>query len=211
MELSADEIRALAAAAAAGGGAGTGLSALLYVGLAALSAFLGAMLGEYAKTRGKTLATRRDLEEIVAQLRETTRAAEDIKARVAGQSAAGSLIRQDQYRTAVALHERIVRVTTTLNRLRSGRPAPEGFLDGGDVVALTEVYEDLAIKRFLLGPGLHGSLSRQAGVALRMAQGMGDDTLWGAATAALSVEYDSFAETMRRTFDVAAITGATAT
>jgi hypothetical protein len=78
------------------------------------------------------------------------------------------------------------------------------------VVPLTEVYEDLAIKRFLLGPALHGSLSRQAGVALRMAQGMGDDTLWGAAAAALSVESDGFAEIMRRTFNVVAVTGATA-
>ncbi len=50
----------------------------------ALVAGVGAFLGTYLKTKGQNLATREDLALIVEQLRLTTRATEEIKAKIGG-------------------------------------------------------------------------------------------------------------------------------
>src|SRR5713226_6012606 len=44
--------------------------------------FLNPYYSEYAKTKGKQLATHEDLKDILAQLKETTRAVEAVKAEV---------------------------------------------------------------------------------------------------------------------------------
>lgn len=46
---------------------------------------IGAYGGAYLREKGKNLATHEDIEKIVAQLRKTTEAAEDIKAQISGE------------------------------------------------------------------------------------------------------------------------------
>ena len=49
------------------------------------------------------------------------------------------------------LSEKLVRVMTNLNRMRSGQPAPENFMSHNEVVPLTEIFEGLEIHRLMLG------------------------------------------------------------
>ena len=52
------------------------------------------------------------------------------------------------------------------------------MLVGGDVVPLTEVYEELNVRALLLGPRLHAALIDAAHAALRLAKDdAGDDWL----------------------------------
>ena len=48
-------------------------------------------------------------------------------------------------------NEKLMRVMTNLNRMRSGQSAPENFISHNEVVPLTEIFEDLEIHRLLLG------------------------------------------------------------
>ena len=75
----------------------------------------------------------------------------------------------DRFALITGLSARLERVITNLNRLRSGQPAPDGFMKQNEIVPLTEIFEDLEIHRLVLGEDFHRLFLKQAQVALKVA------------------------------------------
>lgn len=97
----------------------------------------------------------------------------------------------DQYLLVTELFHKINRVATDLNRHRRGITV-EGLLNKGDIVPLTQVYEELSSKRYLLGHRFHDVLSRLSAVVLKIAQDS------GAASKQLEAEYLSLIDEFNR-------------
>lgn len=74
----------------------------------------------------------------------------------------------DQYLLATELFHKVGRIVTDLNRHRHGVTV-DGLLLGNDVVPLTQVYEELSSKRYLLGSRFHDVLRRHCDLVLRIA------------------------------------------
>lgn len=74
----------------------------------------------------------------------------------------------DQYLLVTELFHKIKRVATDLRRHQHGIVV-EGLFDKHDIVPLTQVYEELSSKRYLLGSQFHDVLSRLSNVVLRIA------------------------------------------
>lgn len=75
----------------------------------------------------------------------------------------------DRFALITGLSMRLERVMTNLNRLRSGQAAPDGFMKQNEIVPLTEIFEDVEIHRLVLGEDFHSLFSKQAQLALRIA------------------------------------------
>ena len=75
----------------------------------------------------------------------------------------------DRFALITGLSARLERVMTNLNRLRSGRPAPDGFMKRNEIVPLTEIFEDVSIHRLVLGEDFYTLFSKQAEFALKAA------------------------------------------
>ena len=67
------------------------------------------------------------------------------------------------------LSEKLMRVMTNLNRMRSGQQVPENFMSHNEVVPLTEIFEELEIHRLMLGEVLYRLLLAQSTLALKEA------------------------------------------
>lgn len=74
----------------------------------------------------------------------------------------------DQYLLVTELFHKIKRVATDLNRHRQGVTV-DGLFLGIDIVPLTQVYEELSSKRYLLGSRFHDVLRRHCDLVLRIA------------------------------------------
>jgi hypothetical protein len=76
---------------------------------------------------------------------------------------------------------RIERITTNLNRARSGTDVPGLFKadahGSNDIVPLTAIFEELEGKRFLLGPDFYRLLQRQAELTLQFGQAKSDEDI----------------------------------
>src|SRR5918992_5048596 len=75
----------------------------------------------------------------------------------------------DRFALISGLSARLERVMTNLNRLRSGQPAPDGFMKQNEIVPLTEIFEDVSIHRLVLGEDFYRLFSKQAEFALKAA------------------------------------------
>ena len=75
----------------------------------------------------------------------------------------------DRFALITGLSARLERVMTNLNRLRSGQPAPDGFMKQNEIVPLTEIFEDLEIHRLVLGEDFYRLFGEQAQLALQVA------------------------------------------
>jgi hypothetical protein len=75
----------------------------------------------------------------------------------------------DRYEAFVDLTSRLQHIATDINRLRNGHQAVDDFMKDNEVVPLTAVYEDLNIRRLLLGDKRHDLLREAARIALSMA------------------------------------------
>jgi hypothetical protein len=62
----------------------------------------------------------------------------------------------DRFALITGISTRLERVMTNLNRLRSGQPAPDGFMKQNEIVPLTEIFEDVSVNRLDLGEDFHG-------------------------------------------------------
>ncbi|MGY1694702.1 hypothetical protein ACI780_07275 [Geodermatophilus sp. SYSU D00814] len=113
--------------------------------------------------------------------------AERLRLQLARRSGFEEKILTDRYVTLADLHTRLQRMTTTANRAHHGSALPDGFVVAGDVVPLTEVYEQLDVQEILLGPRLHPALLEAAGVVLRMVDAAHTDDWPSAASAWLEV------------------------
>lgn len=106
--------------------------------------------------------------------REFDRNAKVFDALLRRRSAFEEKILTERFESVAALYGRLQRVTTNLNRLRHGMPTPADFLVDGEIVPLTEIFEDITIERLVLGESYHEQLNRLARIALRMANADAD-------------------------------------
>ena len=104
----------------------------------------------------------------------------------------------DRFSLIAAFASRLERVMTNLNRLRSGRAAPDGFMKQHEIVPLTEIFEDLNVHRLVLGEVFHGLFLNQAQLALRAANTSSDEG-WKA----LAEEWIGVQEAIRREAEAA--------
>jgi hypothetical protein len=82
--MSADEVRAIVTQVLGNGVPLQEHVYLIIVFASLLASGIGAWLGSYLREKGKNYATREDLDKIIEQLRQTTRATEEIKAQISG-------------------------------------------------------------------------------------------------------------------------------
>jgi hypothetical protein len=82
----------------------------------------------------------------------------------------------ERYKLISEFAYRLSRITTDLNRVRHGQDV-EGLFKDNEVVPLTAVFEDLAIRSFQLSEKFHKFFFEQAGVVLQMAQTSTDEEL----------------------------------
>lgn len=66
-------------------------------------------------------------------------------------------------------NEKLMRVMTNLNRMRSGQPVPQDITKHGEIVPLTEVFEELEVHRLMLGGEFYGLFLAQSQLALKVA------------------------------------------
>lgn len=173
---------------------------LIFAVIAVLSTYVGA----YLKKKGETFATKEDFNVLLAQVKKTNRATEQIKTAIARRSDFEKQILLDQYKMVVDLETDIMTISTNLNRLRSGAQVPE-FIVGGDIVPLTRVFEQLAINRWLLRDQFYSLLLRQAQLLLAIANEREPGSLRN-----LMGEWErsvtNFSEVMDRVFKISRIT-----
>jgi len=85
----------------------------------------------------------------------------------------------DRFALVTSLHARLENVMTNLNRRRKGKPPTAGFIENGEIVPLTSVFEDLEIHRLVLGEDFHALFTRMARMALETANvAMSDSEAW---------------------------------
>lgn len=75
----------------------------------------------------------------------------------------------DRFALITGLSARLEKVMTNLNRIRSGQPFPDGFMQQNEVVPLTEIFEDLSVHRLILGEDFHDLFWRKSQLALKAA------------------------------------------
>jgi hypothetical protein len=173
---------------------------LIFAVLAVLSTYLGA----YLKKKGETFATREDFNVLLAQVKKTNRATEQIKTAIAKRSDFEKQILLDQYKMVVDLETNIMTISTNLNRLRSGTQIPEFIVDG-DIVPLTRVFEQLAINRWLLRDQFHSLFLHQARLLLAIANER-DAGLLRKLLGEWEQSVTNFSEAMDRVFKISTIT-----
>ena len=82
--MSADEVRAIVAQVVGNGVPLQGPVYLILVLVSLLASGIGAWFGSFLSEKGKNYATRQDLDNIIEQLRRTTKITEEIKAQISG-------------------------------------------------------------------------------------------------------------------------------
>lgn len=92
-------------------------------------------------------------------------------------SAFEEMILIERFELMSSLDARLQRIMTNLNRARSGHPVPDGFLTDGELVPLTEVFEDIEIGRLKLGEDLRNRMESLAQAALT-ASNAADENEW---------------------------------
>ncbi|MGH3518224.1 MAG: hypothetical protein ACRDQ7_12560 [Haloechinothrix sp.] len=101
--------------------------------------------------------------------------------RIDGRSSFENRVLTDRYDIFNQLFARLTRITTDLNRVRSGSaPHTEPFLtkigNRTEIVPLTELFEDLELHRLVLGDEIYNELSETADLVLRMANAGSDES-----------------------------------
>jgi len=167
--------------------------------IAAAAAGLAAYLGSYLQTAGQQRAIQENFEKILEQ----TKSIETLKTDIAAAGALSIEIRQGQFEAAKQLFEKLGQIHTNWNRYRQGQDVPEGFINKSDLVPLTEVYDELGSKNYLLGDELYTNLKSQADKMLEIAMTGGADK---EVYQTLSKEFEDIRTTfntlMAETFDI---------
>jgi len=109
----------------------------------------------------------------------------------------------DQYEMVTALQLRLAGIGADINRVRSGTDV-EGFMQGREIVPLTQVYVDLQARRFLLKEPFYRLLNAQADVLLASANADSADE-WERLGRRYLALIDEIRAEMNRTFGIDAI------
>lgn len=162
-----------------------------------LLAIGGAFLFVFQKIAEKAVAQAFDRHAKALELRLTRRSAFEEK------------ILTDRYLALLELNGRLHQFLTTLNRMRSGQPAPEGFYADGhprEVVPLTAIFEDIEAKRLTLAEEFHELLVQKAQLALEAVNLGPDRGAWDAHTQKLSDLQQRIHQSARKVFKLEEIT-----
>lgn len=110
----------------------------------------------------------------------------------------------DRFTLIASFSTRMHKVTTALNRIRAGQPAPDGFLVHGEIVPLTEIYEDISASKLVLGETFHSMHLDKTHAMLRLANAPDDDA-WNAAIAELAAIENTLLAEAERVFGISRI------
>lgn len=110
----------------------------------------------------------------------------------------------DRFTLLASFSTRMHKVTTTLNRIRSGQPMPAGFLVHNEIVPLTGIYEDISANRLVLGETFHAMLCEKADAMMRLANAPDDDA-WNAAGGELAAIESRLLAEAERVFGISRI------
>ena len=95
----------------------------------------------------------------------------DRELRLESRSAFEDRVLEERFKVFNDLVTRLVRITTDLNRLRGGKdPVQEPFLRDGELVPLTQVFEDCELYRLILGERSYQVMQEAALVVLQLAR-----------------------------------------
>jgi len=78
----------------------------------------------------------------------------------------------ERFEKVIDLSARLERVMTNLNRIKSDQPVPDGFIKNGEVIPLTEIYEELSIYRIILTEDFYWLFTRKVKLALKKANSL---------------------------------------
>ncbi|SNT12081.1 hypothetical protein SAMN05446037_10423 [Anaerovirgula multivorans] len=98
----------------------------------------------------------------------------------------------DRFTLIINFTSRLERLMTNLNRLHSGHTVSDGFIVAGEMIPLTEIFEDLEQSRIVLTEDFHEIFLKQAKLALRAANTK-DDLEWKN----ICAEWTKFNEALR--------------
>lgn len=110
----------------------------------------------------------------------------------------------DRFTLLASFSSRMHKVTTTLNRARSGQPMPAGFLVHNEIVPLTEIHEDISANRLVLGETFHAMLFEKADAMVRLANAPDDDA-WNATSGELATIENRLLAEAERVFGISRI------
>jgi len=145
-------------------------------------AAIGAYVGSYLREKGRNLATREDMDNIVVQLRKTTEATEDIKAQISGDL----WLRQNRWHFKKDLYARLLENLDTAHRAldnlldaEMNHPPAESEARKGWLAsqreksseALEDVHRATAVAMVMLNSEAVSSLSRLEDELGKAAQG----------------------------------------
>jgi hypothetical protein len=168
-----------------------------------------AYLESYLKTKGESFATREEFDQVLDQVRKTSRATEEIKTAIARRSDFKLQVISDRYKMIVDCEKKIRAIATYVNRLLKGAQVPSDFIQGEEIVPLTQVQEQISINKFLLGERFYDLLILQSKLLLDMATKQKDpDKVQDSLQELLSKYIQSlteFDELMDKTFNISEI------
>ncbi|GAA4469452.1 hypothetical protein GCM10023189_56490 [Nibrella saemangeumensis] len=88
----------------------------------------------------------------------------------------------DRFIRIADLSTRLEKVMTNINQLKHNHPVPKDFMLNGEIIPLTEIYEDITIHRLILTETFYGLLRKKADLALQAANTNSVED-WGTVTA----------------------------
>jgi hypothetical protein len=152
-----------------------------------VGAGIAAFLGSYLAKKGEQHAIKENFDDVLRQVHAQTKTTEEVKREIAKElahftqrlerrSEFEQYLLMERYKLISEFAYRLSRITTDLNRVRHGQDV-EGLFKDNEVVPLTAVFEDLAIRSFQLSEKFHKFFFEQAGVVLQMAQTSTDEEL----------------------------------
>jgi hypothetical protein len=141
------------------------VSLWLVIAIAAIAAG-GAYLGSYLQEKGRNLATREDLDRIVNQVQQLTRATEEIKAQISGEL----WVQQERWKRRSELYVEILRILIRIKGATIGMDDGAKARDREEVTrqakahndALDQLADATAISQIILGPVATTALDNMA-------------------------------------------------
>jgi hypothetical protein len=156
--------------AQAHGGSGNAVALLV---LTAVAAAVGALVGEYLRARGKTLATQHDFQQLLAQQTKTTQAIQDVLRR----SSFRDKILLERYNLIRDTSDRLDNVRINYCRMKEGKPCTIEIVSG-ETRLLTEVDSILRLNRAVLTRRFHDLLRQRYELVRLLWEHMDDEASW---------------------------------
>jgi hypothetical protein len=135
--------------------------------LLATMAGLGAYLGAYLQRKGRLLADKDNQENAIELSKQLTAATEEIKRQIQRRSNFHDTVLMQRYNLVTDIDKKLNSVRYNYERMRQGRQLPPGYVVDGETMPLTEILEELQVRRSALGAIFHEKLCQKYELAAR--------------------------------------------